>query len=563
MRYSRATLASTLLGIAVTAVLCCPLAPARAQATSPTPVPAQQGEVRLAFVGDIMLASRVAELIAQRGADYPWRQVAPLLQKADLAVGNLECAAGTTGQPQQDKEYTFRAPPVALEGMARAGIDVVGVGNNHALDFGRGCFLETLSHLRRVGVAYVGGGRNLEEAARPYIADVNGIKVGILGVCLQLPRGWAAADKTPGLFSGFDTARLLKAIRDLDSRVDWTVVFVHWGKERSEYPEKWQQSLAEQMLGAGADLIIGHHPHVWQGIDRRDRSLIAYSLGNFVFTIRPEFPRQQQTGILLVTLTRERIREVRVVPCYIPRAGETLLAEGETAAGILKCIDRVSAPFDTYVTPEGLVERAAFPDVRDHWARECIGVLAARGVIAGDDRGLYRPEEPTTLAALTALLVRILRLPDAPGVALPAGLEDHWAAVPLRAALAAGLVSQGDAVRSGVEAPVPRWKAALMLAGAAAASGRRLPAPDSLPGYTDLDQAPRPALDAIAGVTAAGLMRGYPDGRFGPAAPLTRGETACILLRLVRYLEQPQATAAGARAEGGAAGTRAGQGGPP
>ncbi|MEW6399519.1 MAG: CapA family protein [Bacillota bacterium] len=519
-------------------------------------------EVQLAFVGDIMLALRVAGLIGQKGTDYPWQHVAPVLQKADLAVGNLECAVGTTGQPEKGKEYTFRAPPLAADGLARAGIDVVGLGNNHALDYGRECFLETLDNLKRVKVAYVGGGRNLEEAARPYIADLKGIKVGILGVCLHLPKGWGATEKVSGLFSGFDTNRLYKAIRDLGSRVDWTVVFVHWGNERADHPEKWHQTLAQRMLEAGADLVIGHHPHVWQGIDRRDRSLIAYSLGNFIFTIRPEFPQQQQTGILLVTLTRDRIREVRVIPCHIPRAGETVLAQGELAARILNRIDRVSAPFDTYMTADGRVERAAFADVRDHWAREDIGALAARGIITGDDTGRYRPEDPTTLAGLTTLLVRTLGLPDAPAVALPADLKDHWAAPHLRAALAAGLISQGETVPPAVNAPVPRWKTAHMLAAAMAAGGRPLPPVDSLPGYPDLGSTPRPALDAIARVTAAGLMQGYPDGRFGPADSLTRGQTACILLRLLRRLEQPQGTAGAGPGQGTATGG-SGQGGPP
>lgn len=521
-------------------------------------------EVQLAFVGDIMLALRVAGLIQEQGTDYPWRQVAPVLQKADLAVGNLECAVGTTGRPEQGKEYTFRAPPVALEGLARAGIDLVGVANNHALDYGRDCFLETLDNLKRVKVGYVGGGHNLEEAARPYIAELKGIKVGVLGVCLHLPGGWGATDKVSGLFSGFDTARLLKAIRDLDSQVDWTVVFVHWGKERADYPEKWHQTLAQRILEAGADLIIGHHPHVWQGIDRRDRSLVAYSLGNFVFTIRPEFPQQQQTGILLVTLTRDRIQEVRVVPCHIPRAGETVLAQGELATRILNRIDRVSEPFGTYVTADGRVERAAFPDVRDHWAREYIGALASRGIITGDDTGRFRPDDPTTLAGLTALVVRTLRLPDAPAVALPADLTDHWAAPHLRAALAAGLISDGETIRPAVDAPVPRWKAAQMLAAAVAARGRPLPPSDALPGYTDLGSAPRPALDAIARVTAAGLMQGYPDGRFAPTDSLTRGQTAGILFRLLGHLEQPAGGAsASGPGQGATTNTGPGQGGPP
>ncbi|MEW5932018.1 MAG: S-layer homology domain-containing protein, partial [Bacillota bacterium] len=139
---------------------------------------------------------------------------------------------------------------------------------------------------------------------------------------------------------------------------------------------------------------------------------------------------------------------------------------------------------------------------------------------------------------LTALLVRALRLPDVPAVALPADLTDHWAAPLLRAAMAAGLISEGEMVGRTLDAPVPRWKAAQMLAAAMAVRGRPLPPPDALPGYTDLGTAPRPALDAIARVTAAGLMQGYPDGTFAPADSLTRGQTAGILFRLLGHLEQ-------------------------
>ncbi|MEW6547129.1 MAG: CapA family protein [Bacillota bacterium] len=536
-------------------------APVRADPSGQAAGEAGTSQVTLAFVGDIMLALRVADLIAKEGTDYPWRQVAPVLQAADLAVGNLECAVGTTGQPVPGKKYTFRAPPVALEGLARAGIDVVGLANNHALDYGQDCFLETLDNLKRAGVAYVGGGRNLEEAGRPYITELKGIKVGILGVCLHLPAGWGATAGKPGLFSGFDTPRLLKAIRDLDSQVDWTVVFVHWGVERADHPEKWHRTLAEQMLAAGADLIIGHHPHVWQGIDRREKSLVAYSLGNFIFTIRPEFPQQQQTGILLVTLTRDRIREVRVVPAHIPRAGETVLVQGDAAARMWDRIDRLSAPFATYVAGDGTVKRAAFADVRDHWAREYIGTLAARGIVAGDGAGRYRPQDSTTYAGLLTMLVRALRLPDSPQTVLPPELGHHWVAPYLRAAVGAGLWPAEEVASFPADAPIPRWKAAQTLAATMKVGGRPLPAVDSLPNHADLGEAPRPSLDAIARVSAAGLMRGYPDGRFGPNDPLTRAEAACIVLGLIQKLEQSPQAAAAAPAD--AAPPQAGAAGPP
>jgi hypothetical protein len=132
--------------------------------------------LELAAVGDVNLGARVGEAIASRGPDYPWREVAGSLRRADLAIVNFECAASTRGTPAPEKEFTYRADPASVPAMAQAGVDVASVANNHAVDFGVEAFSDTLTHLREAGVAPVGGGANVTEAWQPYVVERKGLR---------------------------------------------------------------------------------------------------------------------------------------------------------------------------------------------------------------------------------------------------------------------------------------------------------------------------------------------------------------------------------------------------
>jgi len=500
---------------------------------SPPVAHAATDRVQLAFAGDVLLGSRVGKLMDERGPDWPWAQVAPVLKAADLAVCNLECAVGTSGQPQAGKQWTFRAKPAALGGLVRAGIDVVGLANNHVLDYGTSCLLETLDNLDRSGATHLGAGRNQQEASSPRIIEINGLKIGLLASSLLVPtlpggKGtWAATDNKPGIFSGHDHQRLLQSVHALSSRADWTVLFLHWGEERAEYPQKWQQNLASQLLEAGADLVIGHHSHVWQGIDRREKTLVAYSLGNFVFTTRPEYPQQQQTGILLVTLSKRNIEEVRVVPAQV-FWGQTVLLKGTPAEEVLTRVDRLSARFGTYVTPEGLVEREPFLDTRSHWACPVLRQAAKCQLVQGCQDGTFCPQDPTTYAHLVTMLVRALKLPVS-----PASSGSHWAAPYLQAAVEAGLWPADQVSTFPADEPVPRWQAACLLDRTFSLDA---PAP-AVPLYIDLDAAPSSSLISILRVSQAGIMQGYPGGRFQPLANMTRAEAVVTVLRLLQKRE--------------------------
>jgi poly-gamma-glutamate capsule biosynthesis protein CapA/YwtB (metallophosphatase superfamily) len=263
----------------------------------------------LAAAGDVTLGAGVLSAIRARGPRYPWHSVAPVLRRADLAVANLEGAVSTRGKPWPGKRYTFRGPPYALRPMARyAGMDVVSVANNHSLDYGRAAFLDTLRHSRRFGLVPVGGGANLRRARRPRILLRGGLRVAFLGFSDVRPLGFDAGSRTAGTAPAFP--HYVRAdVRAARRRADVVVAYFHWGAERASRPSGHQRALGQAALDAGADVVLGAHPHVLQPFRLRNRRLVAWSLGNFVF---PAFsPGTQRTGILRVALARDGVRSYR------------------------------------------------------------------------------------------------------------------------------------------------------------------------------------------------------------------------------------------------------------
>ncbi len=251
--------------------------------------------VELAAVGDVNLGARVGQAITTRGAEYPWREVAGPLRRADLAIVNFECAASNRGSPVPGKEFTFRADPASLPAMAEAGVDVASVANNHALDFGVEAFLDTLGHLREAGITPVGGGTDEDRAWQPLFIERKGLRMAFIGATRVLPGNFDATASRPGVASAYQEERLLAAVAEAKPRADLVVVMLHWGIELATQPNPEQVRLAQALVDGGAGLIIGHHPHVLQPVVRYKDAVIAHSLGNFVFTS----PRGDQTSMIL------------------------------------------------------------------------------------------------------------------------------------------------------------------------------------------------------------------------------------------------------------------------
>ncbi len=253
----------------------------------------------LAAGGDVNPGDRVAVAVAAYGARHPWRSVGPLLRGADLATVNLEGVVSSRGEPWPDKAFHFRGPRAVLDAAAGfAGIDVVTVANNHSLDFGRVAFRDTLVASRRAGVATVGGGAGLGAARRPAVLAAGGLRVAFLGYDDIQPDFHARAG-VAGIAPA-DTEVVAADVRSARRGADVVVVWFHWGVELERSPSARQRELARAAFGAGAAVVLGAHPHVLQPVERRGRTLVAWSLGNFVFA--PHSPGTDETGVLLVRL---------------------------------------------------------------------------------------------------------------------------------------------------------------------------------------------------------------------------------------------------------------------
>jgi poly-gamma-glutamate synthesis protein (capsule biosynthesis protein) len=267
--------------------------------------------VRIAAAGDFTPGDRIAELAASRGASYAWRSVGPLLKSADIATLNLEGAVATRGSPVPDKQYHFRGSRSVLAGaVAAAGLDVVTVANNHSLDFGPAAFLDTVAALRSLGVRAIGGGANVAAARRPAVMEVGGLSIAFIGYSDINPYGFSATSRTPGTAPadpetiGADVAR---AARTNDVVVCW----FHWGVELASTPTARQDELASACLNSGAQIVLGAHPHVLEPIVRpARRSVVAFSLGNFVFPAAS--PNTERTGVLEIDVAADGVRGFRL-----------------------------------------------------------------------------------------------------------------------------------------------------------------------------------------------------------------------------------------------------------
>jgi poly-gamma-glutamate synthesis protein (capsule biosynthesis protein) len=311
-------------------------------------------EVTIAFAGDVLLASSIARSIATHGPDYPWDGVRETLSSADIAMVNLESCVSTRGTPV-DKRWVFRAAPEALAGLKNAGVDLVTTANNHVFDYGVDAFWDTLSHLEAYGIPQVGSGANLAEALRPVIKEAGGLRIAFLAATQWFASAGIAGPSRPGVcITHYHEADLLKTIRGIKERdeADYIAVNLHWGIEGNHHTDPYQERLGRALIDAGADMIIGHHPHLLQGIEIYKGRLIAYSLGNFVFTYTSR--ATMDSAILLVTLDDQGFSAIRLVPVYTA-GGRPVLEEGENFRRIIGEVEKFSEKWGTIIDGNGYV----------------------------------------------------------------------------------------------------------------------------------------------------------------------------------------------------------------
>lgn len=312
-----------------------PGAPDAAPPASPAAPALPTDRVTLAFAGDVHGERQIAAALAA-GEDV-LGGMADVLGAADLALVNLETPVGSRSAPAA-KAYTFLAPPALLDALVGAGVDVVTVANNHALDHGIDGLQDTLRVAAERGLVVVGGGQDAAAASAPFVLDRGGLRVAVLGLSRVLPHhGWTAGPRSPGLASGYDVARAVDAVRAARAAADHVVVAVHWGTERQACPDPTQVTLARALHEAGATVVVGSHPHVFQGIAQpRPDQLTAYSLGNFLWYATST--ESGRTGVLTVTLDRTGVVDVSVAPARIGADGQPRPADADDADRLQRAI---------------------------------------------------------------------------------------------------------------------------------------------------------------------------------------------------------------------------------
>jgi poly-gamma-glutamate synthesis protein (capsule biosynthesis protein) len=321
---------------------------------SPTASPSPTGtpSVRIVSGGDVMGDRQVKAYAQANGGDAVLRGIAPALKKGDVAWVNLESPLTTMGSPWPGKDVHFQGTPLLAPALGKAGLDVVTMGNNHALDYGDAALVDTIKRVEKGGVEVVGAGKNDADAWKAAIVETEGsATVGFLAWTDIIWTGYVATTGPGVAAARLDVPRMKSAIRKLARKVDYVVVGYHWGIEYEHYPNSsLQVAVAHAAIDAGADLVIGHHPHVLQGFEVYKKRLIAYSLGDLVFD-HYDVPTGQ-TVLVDAVLTPAGVTAT-LVPVYASTAGIPTVQKGAGAKTILDLVKEYSQPMHTKVAIKG------------------------------------------------------------------------------------------------------------------------------------------------------------------------------------------------------------------
>ena len=303
--------------------------PGEAQSTASDTAP--PGVVSLCLGGEVTFALGMEEYVARSGAAYPWVEIAALLKRYDFTVVNLEgplCRPGPCNPDQPSSP--MRADAACAAPMAEAGIDAVCLANDHAMDYGSQGLEHTLNVLHGVGISSVGAGSALQGAEQPLVLKgKDGTTLALLSFCDVAPASYAAGDAAPGIAAA-DPARMGEAVRKAAAESPYVVVFLHWGEQGAAEVGDRQRELAALCAQAGADLVVGCHPHVVQGAEMIAGTPVFYSLGNLVFAAQSE---EGKRGILLgCRFAGGKLAGIEVFPVLVEEGRPSLLPREQAEA---------------------------------------------------------------------------------------------------------------------------------------------------------------------------------------------------------------------------------------
>lgn len=235
-----------------------------------------------------------------------------IMNNTDVFYLNHEYCISDRGAPLDGKYYTFRAKPERMELLKEMGTDIVALANNHVYDYGEEALIDTTELLAENRIPYVGGGKNIDEAKQPIYFIVNGIKIGFVGASNAEKYRYTpqATENSAGILRAYDTTEYNEVIQKAAKECDYLIAYIHWGTEDSNYLNDLQQEMGREFLDSGADIVVGGHPHVLQGMEYVDGKPIVYSLGDFWFNSETKY-----TGLLQLRITLDGLKEMSFVPC--------------------------------------------------------------------------------------------------------------------------------------------------------------------------------------------------------------------------------------------------------
>ena len=277
----------------------------------------KKDDIVFSFVGDVSLADNwyIMKEYDKRGKDIYGildKDVVDIMNSSDVMVVNNEFTISDKEGKRLDKTYTFKGSPKRLSIYKEMGVDLVTLANNHVYDYGSDVFNDMLNSLNEYKIPYIGAGKNIDEASRPYYYIANGYKIGLVNATraeknIKTP---GATDKDEGVFRCYDNELLIKTIKDMKSKSDYVILLVHWGKEDSHELEDIQLETSKEYINAGVDVIVGSHAHELQGFEFYNNKFVSYNLGDFIFN-----NETKDTGILQVNLNNKGNLSYKFVPC--------------------------------------------------------------------------------------------------------------------------------------------------------------------------------------------------------------------------------------------------------
>jgi len=328
-------------------------------------VPRAQAEI---VIASDWASIRAFDEIVARSPEAVYGDVLPVLRQGDLRIVNLECALSGEASPVWKSGSVFKGRPEHINGLTAVPFEVVTLGNNHVFDYGTEAFRQTLELLSENSIRSVGAGMSVEEARRPLIIDVNGVRIAIIN--FSEGEDLTSAVSGPGVF-GWEVDAVVESVRASRPGVDIIFVICHGGVEYIPFPPPYLAEAFGRIAEAGADLIVGHHAHVPQGIQICNGVPICYSLGNFVFYQETDLLYRKLGYLVKAGVSRTGLAHIQIIPYEI--GAECLrLLQGEESAQFFESLKKVSLPL---ANEEGIKEAW-------HGFLQCYGLKGFRDEIA-------------------------------------------------------------------------------------------------------------------------------------------------------------------------------------